>query len=294
MEALQLHIHKLGWIVLVFGLFLTTFGVWWTCFLLLYALLFVFGFVMVLGYWGYLMSQEMRKSTLEGDFGPMSKGLGKVIHEIQLSRIALKMDKRLTGSNIIDEPLQEVLQLFFRDYVHDWYYNSISTDEGFLYDLRQTLQRALVAFANRSKDVEWVNFLTTRFVDDITNHLKIYRKTKQRLEKADDNTSLDIETAFFEVEYEMEGEICREQICLSEGKEKDYLSDISEMLLYLLLPPEDFHNKPFRYFFREMIATCVLFPTVSMICDPDYINQTLAWLCKDSTFTKEAFMTVIR
>lgn len=30
----------------------------------------------------------------------------------------------------------------------------------------------------------------------------------------------------------------------------DYLSDISEMLLYLLLPPDDFHNKPFRYFFR--------------------------------------------
>ena len=36
----------------------------------------------------------------------------------------------------------------------------------------------------RSKDVEWVNFLTTRFVDDITNHLKIYRKAKQRVEKS--------------------------------------------------------------------------------------------------------------
>ena len=63
---------------------------------------------MVLGYWGYLMSQEMRQSTLEGDFGPVSKGLEKVIQEIQLSRMALKMDKRLTGSSIIDEPLQEV------------------------------------------------------------------------------------------------------------------------------------------------------------------------------------------
>ena len=36
----------------------------------------------------------------------------------------------------------KVLQLFFRDYVHGWYY-TISTVEGFLYDLRQTLQRAL-------------------------------------------------------------------------------------------------------------------------------------------------------
>lgn len=38
-------------------------------------------------------------------------------------------------------------------------------------------------FNVRSKDVEWVNFLTTRFVDDITNHLKIYHKAKQRVKK---------------------------------------------------------------------------------------------------------------
>ncbi|XP_073236247.1 sorting nexin-13-like isoform X3 [Porites lutea] len=287
--------YKACWGILVLGLFVTTFGVWWTFFISLYILLFVLGFLLVLGYWGYLMSQEMAKNAVRGNFGPVSKGLDKVIQEIQLSRKSFKMDKRLTGSSIIDEPLQEVLQLFFRDYVHEWYY-TISTDEGFLYDLRQTLQRAFIAFANRSKDVEWVNFLTTRFVDDITNHLKIYRTAKQRVEKSegDDSTSLDIETAFFQVEHEMEKDICREQICLSEGKEKDYLSDISEMLLYLLLPPEDFHNKPFRYFFREIIAICVLFPTVSMICDPDYVNQTIAWLCKDATFTREAFMTIIR
>lgn len=295
MDPSQLHVHKAGWAILVIGLSLTTFGIWWTCFLFLYVLLFTLGFALVLGYWGYLMSQELKENTLEGDFGPVSKGLEKVIQEIQLSRLSFKMDKRLTGSSIIDEPLQDVLELFFRDYVHGWYYDNISTDEGFLYDLRQTLQRALIAFANRSKDVEWVNFLTTRLVDDLTNHLKIYRKAKQRVEESEgDNAPLDIETAFFQVEHEMEKEICREQICLSEGKEKDYLSDISEMLLYLLLPPEDFHNKPFRYFFREIIATCVLFPTVSMVCDPDYVNQTIAWLCQDSTFTRDAFMTMIR
>ena len=45
---------------------------------------------------------------MQGDFGPVSKGLEKVIQEIQLSRRSFKMDKRLTGSSIIDEPLQEV------------------------------------------------------------------------------------------------------------------------------------------------------------------------------------------
>lgn len=54
------------------------------------------------------MSQEMAKNAVGGDFGPVSKGLDKVIQEIQLSRRSFKMDKRLTGSSIIDEPLQEV------------------------------------------------------------------------------------------------------------------------------------------------------------------------------------------
>ncbi|KAK2562711.1 Sorting nexin-13 [Acropora cervicornis] len=213
--------HRACWGILVLGLSLATFGLWWTFFILIYILLFIIGFLLVLGYWGYILSFETAKNAREGEFGPVSKGLEKVIQEIQLSRKSFKMDKRLTGSSIIDEPLQEVLQLFFRDYVHGWYY-TISTDEGFLYDLRQTLQRALIAFANRSKDVKWVNFLTTRFVDDITNHLKIYRKAKERLEKSEgeDSAALDIETAFFQVEHEMQKDICREQICLSEGKEK--------------------------------------------------------------------------
>ena len=57
------------------------------------------------------MSQEMAKNAVQGDFGHVSKGLDKVIQEIQLSRKSFKMDKRLTGSSIIDEPLQEVRNL---------------------------------------------------------------------------------------------------------------------------------------------------------------------------------------
>lgn len=77
----------------------------------------------------------------------------------------------------------------------------------------------------------------------------------------------------------MEKEICWEQICLLEGKEKDYFLDISEMLLYFLLLLEDFYNKLFRYFFREMIVICVFFLIVFMVCDLDYVNQIIVWLC---------------
>ena len=89
---------------------------------------------------------------------------------------------------------------------------------------------------------------------------------------------LDLETMFFTVEAEVEKGLTRGPICLDDEAEQEYLQDITEVLLYLLLPTEDFHNKTFRYFLREIIATSVLLPTVNLMCDPDYVNQTISWL----------------
>ncbi len=33
----------------------------------------------------------------------------------------------------------------------------------------------------------------------------------------------------------------------------EYLQDLSEVLMFLLLPPADFHNKPFRYIVRVRV-----------------------------------------
>lgn len=60
----------------------------------------------------------------------------------------------------------------------------------------------------------------------------------------------------------------------------EYLQQISEVLLYLLLPPADFQNQVTRIFLRELIANIVLLPVVDLITDPDYINQTIVWMVR--------------
>ena len=60
----------------------------------------------------------------------------------------------------------------------------------------------------------------------------------------------DLETTFFDLECEMENNMCRDLLCLEEDGEREYLQDLSEVLMFLLLPQEDFHNKPFRYLVR--------------------------------------------
>lgn len=207
------------------------------------------------------------------------------------------MDKRLTGASIIDEPLQEVIEYFFRDYVRYWY-DEVSEHEEFPYDLRQTLQKVLIALFSRSKDVEWVPFLTIKLVDDFAAHLKLFGLAIEHCEKQKEEEKSQnhpqMKSVFFQKEHEMLQSMCRGDVCLNQEKEKEYLRTVSDLLLYILLPAEDFHNKPFRYLLREVIACNVLLPTVEMVCDPDYINQTIVMWCQENSFTVEAFLSIIR
>nr|XP_048694283.1 sorting nexin-13 isoform X2 [Caretta caretta] len=208
----------------------------------------------------------------------------------------IKIDRRLTGANIIDEPLQQVIQFSLRDYVQYWYY-TLSDDESFLLEIRQALQNALIQFSTRSKEMDWQPYFTTRLVDDFATHLRVFRKAQQRITEKDDQmkgTAEDLVDTFFKVEVEMEKEVCRDLVCTSSKDEEGFLRDLCEVLLYLLLPPGDFQNKIMRYFVREILARGILLPLINQLSDPDYINQYVIWMIRDSNCNYEAFMNVIK
>ena len=298
------------WFGLAVTLCFATFGFLGTFRFTIYVILFIAGFLIVMGYWsvkksdGILASDDVRLLLYEEQYS----GISSVFINIEKAPQGFKYDKRLTGSSAIDELLQEIIQYFFRDYIHYWY-NTISDDERFLYELHQTIQKIIINFAGRTKDVAWVPFLTTRVVDAFATHLRIFRITGERLERKkqedymnnqskDDSKiqrELDLEEMFFIVEAEVEKGLKRGPVCLEDESEMYYLQDVIEVLLYLLLPEEDFRSKGFRYFLREVIAKSVILPTVNLLCDPDYVNQTISWLlAKETTFTVDSFLTTIR
>uniref|UniRef100_UPI00358F8E18 sorting nexin-13-like n=1 Tax=Myxine glutinosa TaxID=7769 RepID=UPI00358F8E18 len=207
---------------------------------------------------------------------------------------APKWDRRLTGSSSIDDPLQQVLQFALRDYVQCWYYE-LSDEESFLTEIRQIAQRALVTLSNRCKDVDWQPYLTTRLVDDFASHLRVYRKALHKLEEEEDNEVEEEEDeeepepqhksvlekivgAFFDVEVELEKEICRDMVCTSDDDEREFLRDLCEVLLFLLLPDDDFQSRGLRYIAREILVSGILLPAIETLADPDYINQYVIWM----------------
>ncbi|XP_066530742.1 sorting nexin-13 isoform X2 [Hoplias malabaricus] len=286
-----------GWGGLGVVLFLITFGPFAIFYLAFYIFCFVGGGIAVTFLFGKTNSEKHLEKCEHSYLPPTQTGIAKTLEELKLETKPIKIDRRLTGSNIIDEPLQQVIQFAMRDYIQYWYY-TLSEDESFLLEIRQTVQNALVQFSTRSKEVDWQPYFTTRLVDDFATHLRVFRKAQERLNEGEDPKQRDspdeLLDAFFEAEVEMERKICRDMVCTSPKDEEGFLRDLCEVLLYLLLPPGDFHNKNMRYFLREILARGVLLPLISQLSDPDYINQFVIWMIRDSSCNYEAFMNILK
>ncbi|XP_078278025.1 sorting nexin-13 isoform X3 [Rhinoraja longicauda] len=284
-----------GWGCLGVVLFLVTFGPFAIFYFAFYILCFVGGGFAVVLLFGKTNSEKYLEKC-EHTFLPAAPtGVPKALEEMKRETRQIKIDRRLTGSSIIDEPLQQVIQFALRDYIQYWYY-TLSNDETFLLEIRQTIQNALVQFATRSKEVDWQPYFSTRLVDDFATHLRVFRKAQQRIEdlRPKKDISEEFVETFFEVEVEMEREVCRDLVCTSSNDEEAFLRDLCEVLLYLILPPGDFHNKNMRYFLREILAKGILLPLIDQLSDPDYVNQYIIWMIRDANCNYEAFLNIIK
>uniref|UniRef100_A0A3P9BJL4 Sorting nexin 13 n=1 Tax=Maylandia zebra TaxID=106582 RepID=A0A3P9BJL4_9CICH len=288
------HLSIWGWGGLGVVLFLVTFGPFAIFYLAFYIFCFIGGGFAVTLLYGKINSEKHLEKCEHSYLPPTQIGILKTLDEMKLEMKPIKIDRRLTGSSFIDEPLQQVIQFALRDYIQYWYY-TLSEDESFLLEIRQTLQNALVQFSTRSKEVDWQPYFTTRLVDDFATHLRVFRKAQDRLGDREDKLSTyDLMESFFEAEVEMERKICRDVVCTSHKDEEGFLRDLCELLLYLLLPPGDFHNKNMRYFLREVLARGVLLPLINQLSDPDYINQFVIWMIRDNSCNYEAFMNILK
>ncbi|XP_020290233.1 sorting nexin-13-like isoform X2 [Pseudomyrmex gracilis] len=275
------------------------------------------------------------------------------ILDLSKEKMTFTLDRRITGSRIIDESLQEILDFLIRDYVEPWY-SVITDDEEFIYSVRDTAQKIAINIANRVKSVDWIPYLTTRLVDDAASHVRLYRQASARMKQlrsnrvqkgsassstsggtpkktpthrrnksetdvswysqskfyipnmssltepiestGDEKEDESLEKIFFDLEVQMENNlICRDLVCTNDTQELEFLGEISEILLYLVLPKADFDCLTVRFILRELLVNVIIRPLLDLFSDPDYINQACIWLCtKESGLPSDIFLTVIR
>ncbi|RLU24077.1 hypothetical protein DMN91_004286 [Ooceraea biroi] len=295
---------------------------------------------------------DVIKSERE-DLTKKTEKFRQYILDLSTEKMTFTLDKRITGSRIIDESLQEILDFLIRDYVEPWY-SAITDDEEFIYSVRDTAQKIAINVANQVKSVDWIPYLTTRLVDDAASHVRLYRQATARMKQlrstriqkgsassstsggtpkktpthrrnksetdvswysqskfyipnlssltepiessGDEKEDESLEKIFFDLEVQMENNlICRDLVCTNDTQELEFLGEISEILLYLVLPKSDFDCLTTRFMLRELLVNVIIRPLLDLFSDPDYINQACIWLCtKDGGLPSDIFLTVIR
>ncbi|CAF3037137.1 unnamed protein product [Rotaria sp. Silwood2] len=227
-------------------------GIKTTIYWLLFFLTFLFGFVIHL----IVHRSKWLKSSLIQRTIKTSFNKGKLITHIDDvgndSSSRLNDRVPLTGIPVIDEPLYETIDLFVRDYVEVWYKTQLSSDESFIRDVKNGIYITIQHLAERLREIDWLDFCTGTVVDSFATHVRLYRKAKERMRL---EQSTDIRACFFDLEAEYERGICRDEVCMEKDKEKEFLRDIVEVLIYILLPANEFRCVPAR-----MLLRCQQFP----------------------------------
>ncbi len=165
------------------------------------------------------------------------------------------MDSQLTGVPLIDEQLHLIISYLMRDHVHSWQ-SGLTHDNEFPQRVQRTLQTAIASLSDRVRRVDWIPFLTTRYiqyyifdvlmraaevvtrlhefchrlVDDVASHVRLFKrarllqKTKNVGETGGGKVSQDLESLFFDAEVAMEdGQVCRDLVCTIHQEEINYL-----------------------------------------------------------------------
>ncbi|EGT42052.1 hypothetical protein CAEBREN_07883 [Caenorhabditis brenneri] len=280
------------YVLLAGFLFLTTFGLTGLIVLPVSVICFFSGFFYIVYQTGLEKSGKLEESFLEK------------LHRFKFTsgiEQLLKNGKRLedqnqyvevhsmSNSSQLDNALETILDNIIRDYIGFWYKN-LSNDKVFEQSLKRTSRRSIASLTQCLRQVDWVPLITRDVVDDFASHLRLFRKAQERTafqikEDGKQRTAEDLDAEllsnFFDFELEMEKSLCRDLLSTTPHYENAYLHDLVDIILYLVMPPEDFRCRPLRFLLREIVVRKVIIPTLDYLSNPDEIFQLIVWLLSE-------------
>ncbi|RCN42684.1 PXA domain protein [Ancylostoma caninum] len=272
------------YIVLGIALFLGSFGFDGLFVFLICILCFVGGFCYVIYGRG-----EQKCKELTADFDALKDfkfrpGIGMFLKNRNRfnDKSIYEQIHSMTNSPGMDAVLEQMLSYVMRDFVDSWY-KKMSDDELFKESLKRTARRSIGSLSQCMRQVDWVPFFTRHVVDDFASHLRLYRMASEKFKfmgkkEGVPTSENDLLSHFFDYELEMEKTLCRDLLCTTPHYENAYLHDVVDIVLYLIMPPEDFRCRPLRFLLREVIVRRLILPLLDHFSEPDEMNQILIWL----------------
>lgn len=207
----------------------------------------------------------------------------------------------MSNSPDLDVILEQILENVVRDYIGVWYKN-LTNDNHFEQSLKRTSRRSIASLTQCLRQVDWVPLITRDVVDDLASHLRLFRKAKERTTyqmkdtnkpRSAEDLEAELLSSFFDFELEMEKTLCRDLLSTTPHYENAYLHDLVDIILYLVMPPEDFRCRPLRLLLREVVVRKVILPTIDYLSDPTEIFQLIVWLLSEVEPRPEDFLACL-
>lgn len=195
----------------------------------------------------------------------------------------------MSNSPQLDLVLEQILDNITRDYIGFWYKN-LSNDDVFEQSLKRTSRRSIASLTQCLRRVDWVPLITRDVVDDFASHLRLFRKAQEKTsfqakedgkQRTPEDLGAELLSSFFDFELEMEKSLCRDLLSTTPHYENAYLHDLIDIVLYLVMPPEDFRCRPLRFLLREVVVRKVIIPTLDYLSNPNEIFQLIVWLLSE-------------
>ncbi|GAB0088137.1 hypothetical protein DMENIID0001_025190 [Sergentomyia squamirostris] len=87
----------------------------------------------------------------------------------------------LSGNKQIDVLLHTIIDYIIRDFIDSWFC-SLSDDKEFSeVRVRNSIEEFVTNICTRIKSTHWLSLITTKLVDDVANHTKLYRLAHQSI-----------------------------------------------------------------------------------------------------------------
>lgn len=105
-----------------------------------------------------------------------------------------KQKSVLSGNQKVDNLLHTLIDYIIRDFIDSWFSFLSDNKEFSEFRVRNCIEQSISNICLRVKNVHWIPFLTTKLVEDIANHTRMYRLAQQSLNpKNDDKSTLGVQ-----------------------------------------------------------------------------------------------------
>ncbi|KAF9340814.1 hypothetical protein BGZ91_000089, partial [Linnemannia elongata] len=180
----------------------------------------------------------------------------------------------------LDAEAYHFLALLVRDFIQTWY-STFSSDPQLVTSVVNVVIEIARELERRSQEVDWVGLVLLDVPEVLRRHYVDYRQASQKLETAYAPNQT-IESIFHGLQ---------PHFALQDGEEseKEYLRQLADELLRILLPRAEYESDCVRWLIREILACLVLRSLVEILTEPDMINYIVNTLLQDFEPTDEKY-----